>query len=158
MSVITFPRRVDTRPAPRRERPSSSPNSRPASRPAAHRAGAPRRNAVRSIWRMASAARRSSIILVVALAISLAGSMIVANRQIQIHQLQSQLLQIQSSYAEQVGAVTNMAAPSQIAAQAGALHLGDPVTVTQVPSTSLDAPLPLPKFSGNAPVTSRTHR
>jgi hypothetical protein len=92
------------------------------------------------------------------LAISMAGSMVVANRQVQIHQLQSQLLQMQSNYAEQVGTLTNVAAPSQIARQAGAMHLVDPVSVTQVPSTSLDAPLPLPKFWGSAPVTSRTIR
>lgn len=86
------------------------------------------------------------------------GSMVVANRQVQIHQLQSQLLLDQSNYAVQVGTLTNLSAPSQIATQAGALHLVDPVSVTQVPSTSLDAPLPLPKFLGSAPVTSRTSR
>ena len=93
-----------------------------------------------------------------ALALSLAGSMLVANRQIQLHQLQSQLLQDQSTYAVRVGTLTNLSAPSQIASQAGALHLVDPVSVTQVPSTSLDAILPLPKFTGYAPVTSRTNR
>ena len=95
---------------------------------------------------------------IVALAICLPGSMFEANRQIEMHQLQSQLLQQQSTYAEQVGSLTNLSAPSQIATQAGALHLVDPTSVTQVPSTSLDAPLPLPKFSGYAPATSRTIR
>lgn len=84
--------------------------------------------------------------------------MFAANRQVQIHQLQGQLLQLQSNYAQQVGSLTNLAAPGQIAEQAGVLHLVDPVSVTQVPSTSLDAPLPLPKFLGSAPVTSRTRR
>ena len=84
--------------------------------------------------------------------------MVLANRQVQIHQLQSQLLQAQSNYAVQVGVLTNMAAPAKIATQAGALHLVDPLSVIQVPSTSLDAPLPLPKFLGSAPVTSRTTR
>lgn len=84
--------------------------------------------------------------------------MIVANRQIQIHQLQSRLLQEQSTYAEQVGTTTNLSATSQIATQAGRLHLVDPTSVTQVPSVSLDVPLPLPKFSGYAPATSRTIR
>jgi hypothetical protein len=96
--------------------------------------------------------------VVVALALSLAGSMFEANRQIEIHNLQSQLLQEQSTYAVQAGSLTNLSAPSQIANQAGALHLVDPTSVTQVPSTSLDAPLPLPKFSGYAPATSRTIR
>ena len=98
------------------------------------------------------------MIVVVALTLSLAGSMVVANRQIQLHALQSQLLQDQSTYAEQVGSLTLMAAPSQIATQAGALHLVDPLSVTQVPSTSLDKPLQLPKFIGYAPATSRTIR
>jgi hypothetical protein len=89
------------------------------------------------------------MIMAVALTLSLAGSMVVANRQIQLHALQSQLLQEQ---------LTLMAAPSKIATQAGALHLVDPISVTQVPSTSLDAPLPLPKFIGYAPATSRTIR
>jgi hypothetical protein len=93
-----------------------------------------------------------------ALALTLAGSMFDANRQIEIHQLQSQLLQDQSTYAEQVGTLTVMSAPSQIATKAGALHLVDPTSVTQVPSTSLDATLPLPNFQGYAPVTSRTLR
>jgi hypothetical protein len=81
-----------------------------------------------------------------------------ANRQVQLHQLQTQLLQVQSSYAEQVGAMTNISSPGQVAAQAGIMHLVDPVSLTQVPSTSLDAPLSLPKFLGYAPVTSRTNR
>jgi hypothetical protein len=84
--------------------------------------------------------------------------MLEANRQIEIHNLQSQLLQDQSTYAVQTGSLTNLSAPSQIATQAGALHLVDPTSVTQVPSTSLDAPLPLPKFTGYAPATSRTVR
>jgi hypothetical protein len=84
--------------------------------------------------------------------------MFVANRQMQIHQLQTELLQDQSTYAVRVGALTEKSAPSLIASQAGALHLVQPASVTQVPSTSLDVILPLPKFSGYAPVTSRTIR
>lgn len=102
--------------------------------------------------------KRSALVVVAALVLSLAGSMFEANRQIEIHSLQSQLLQEQSAYAEQVGSLTNLSAPSQIATQAGALHLVDPTSVSQVPSTSLDQPLPLPKFSGYAPATSRTVR
>ena len=150
MSVITFPRRVDTRPA--------RPTTRTTTRRPTHRATAPRRLAVWSRWRAATGTRKSAVIMAVALAFSMVGSMVVANRQVEIHQLQSQLLQVQSSYAEQVGSLTNISAPGQIARQAGALHLVDPVSVTQVPSTSLDAPLPLPKFLGSAPVTSRTSR
>jgi hypothetical protein len=151
VSVISFPRRVDTRRPVR-------PATRPATRRPAHQQSAPRRRAVTSLWRGASSARKSATIIVFALVFSIAGSMFVANRQIEIHQMQSQLLQDQSTYAVQVGTLTNLSAPSQIASKAGALHLVDPVSVTQVPSTSLDAILPLPKFSGYAPVTSRTIR
>jgi phage tail tape-measure protein len=145
MSVISFPRRIDTRPA------------RPTARPAARERAAHRRG-VTSIWRSASTVRKSALILSVAIAISVSGSMFVANRQMQIHQLQNQLLQDQSTYAVQIGSLTEKSAPSLIASQAGALHLVEPVIVMQVPSTSLDAILPLPKFSGYAPVTSRTIR
>jgi hypothetical protein len=140
VSVVTLPRRFEA-PAPPR-----------------HRTIAPRRTAVRTRLARTSVARRSVVVVVVALALSLSGGMFAANRQVQIHQLQGQLLQLQSNYAQQVGSLTNLAAPGQIAEQAGVLHLVDPVSVTQVPSTSLDAPLPLPKFLGSAPVTSRTRR
>lgn len=150
MSVISFPRRVDTRRSAARQTPSTQPVSR--------RAKAPRRDVAARRWRGTSSSRKSVTIVVLALALSLAGSMFEANRQIEIHSLQSQLLQEQSTYAVQVGSLTNLSAPSQIATQAGALHLVDPTSVTQVPSTSLDAPLPLPKFSGYAPATSRTIR
>lgn len=150
MSVISFPRRVDTRRPIRR--------SRPVTRRALHQETAPRRKAATRLWRGTSAGRKSAVVVILALVLSLGGSMIVANRQIEIHQLQSQLLQDESTYAVQVGTLTNLSAPSQIASQAGALHLVDPVSVTQVPSTSLDAILPPPKFSGYAPVTSRTLR
>ncbi len=144
MSVISFPRRVET---PRR---GPAINTRPR--------GVRAPVAERRRWRSASHSRRAIVALGVAMAISLGGSMWVANRQIEIHALQSQLLQEQSNYAVQVGSMTNLSAPSQIATQAGALHLVDPVSVTQVPSTSLDKPLPLPKFLGYAPATSRTLR
>jgi hypothetical protein len=108
MTVISFPRRVDTR------RPTR-PQARPATRRPSHVAVAPRRRVVASTWRGASAMRKSAMIVVVALTLSLAGSMVVANRQIQLHGLQSQLLQEQSTYAEQVGSLTLMAAPSRIA-------------------------------------------
>ena len=150
MSVISFPRRVDTRRPATRQTPSTQPVSR--------RAKAPRRDVAARRWRGTSSSRKSVMIVVLALTLSLAGSMFEANRQIEIHSLQSQLLQEQSTYAVQVGSLTNLSAPSQIATQAGALHLVDPTSVTQVPSTSLDAPLPLPKFSGYAPATSRTIR
>ncbi len=149
MSVITFPRRVERRPA------APAP---PAPRLGAARARAQSPGVLRTHWRGVSPARRSALIVGAAIALSLAGSMLVANRQIELHRLQSELLQAQSNYAVQVGSLTNLSAPSQIASQAGALHLVDPTSITQVPATSLDRPLPLPQFIGYAPVTSRTHR
>ncbi len=149
MSVVSLPRRVANPPAPPRTRPRGD---------AVHRGRGARRRALRSLWRHGAPARKAGFILLVAIALSLAGSMYVANRQLQIHQLQIQLLQDQSTYAVQVGSLTNKSAPSQIASNAGALHLVEPVSVTQVPSTSLDVILPLPKFSGYAPITSRTIR
>ncbi|HUY43239.1 MAG TPA: hypothetical protein VMU98_05690 [Acidimicrobiales bacterium] len=145
MSVISLPRRVEDT---RRRRPLVTTSPRGVRAPATQR----------QRWRSASSSRRAVIALAVAMAVSLGGSMWVANRQIEIHTLQSQLLQEQSNYAVQVGSLTNLSAPSQIATQAGALHLVDPVSVTQVPTTSLDKPLPLPKFLGYAPATSRTIR
>ncbi len=144
VSVISFPRRVDTRPA--RRPVAASPPRRGAPRDA-------RRPCVGSARR--SSARTAAIVVVVSRALS---------RRLHVRgesadrdpQLQSQLLQEQSTYAVQ-SVLTNLSAPSQIATKAGALHLVDPTSVSQVPSTSLDAPLPLPKFTGYAPATSRTH-
>ena len=82
MSVISFPRRADT----------LRPTSRTV-RPAAHRAPAPRRDVAVRRWRGTSSARKAATVVVVALALSLTGSMLEANRQIEIHNLQSQLLQ-----------------------------------------------------------------
>ncbi|MGD1012862.1 MAG: hypothetical protein ABR963_00525 [Acidimicrobiales bacterium] len=144
MSVISFPRRIETRP------------SRPQSPPVARERV--RRRHLSAVWTRSSTPRKSAFVLTAALVISISGSMFVANRQMQIHQLQNQLLQDQSTYAVQIGSLTEKSAPSLIASQAGSLHLVEPVTVTQVPSTSLDVILPLPKFSGYAPVTSRTIR
>jgi hypothetical protein len=105
-----------------------------------------------------SVLKKSVAIVVAAVMLSLFGSMLETNRQVQLHSLQSQVLQDQSTYAAQVGSLTNLSAPSVVVSQANALHLVNPTSVTQVPATSLDAILPLPKFSGYAPVTSRTQR
>ncbi len=154
MSVITLPRRPHvaprevTRPAPGTVSP----------RPGAHRAGQPRRNALRSLWRGATPTRRAVIIVGLAVAASLVGSMEVASRQVELHALQNEVLQVQSSYAEQVGSLTNVAAPGSVASHAGALHLVDPTVIIQVPSVALNKPLPVPQFVGYAPVTPRTSR
>ncbi|MEO9180368.1 MAG: hypothetical protein ABI298_01815 [Acidimicrobiales bacterium] len=155
MSVISIPRRVNTRPTRTNSRPQVRPQAR---RQPSHEAAAPRRASVTKTVRRTSTLRKSSVVVIVALALSIGGSMVVANRQIQLHALQNQLLQAQSTYAEQVGSLTDLSAPSQVATKAGALHLVYPVSVTQVLSTSLDKPLRLPMFLGYAPATSRTHR
>jgi hypothetical protein len=102
--------------------------------------------------------KKSVVIVVAAVMLSLFGSMLETNRQVQLHELQSQVLQGQSAYAAEVGSFTNLSTPSVVVSQANALHLVNPTSVTQVPATSLDAILPLPKFLGYAPVTSRTQR
>lgn len=155
MSVVSIPRRVEPR-APRpRTRPAARPETR---RRPLHEAVAPRRSSVTTTLRRTSSLRKSSFVVVFALTLSIMGSMVVANRQVQLHSLQNQLLQAQSTYAEQVGSLTDLSAPSQVATKAGALHLVYPVAVTQVLSTPLDKPLPLPMFLGYAPVTSRANR
>ncbi len=148
MSVITLPRRSERRRATVR-----SPRRAPA-----RATTAPRRRALVARLGQGSAVTRSAVIVLLGLSISIVGTMLEANRQVEIHTLQSELLQAQSTYAEQVGSLTNQSGPGQVLAHAGALHLVYPTTITQVSSTSLDAPLPLPKFSGYAPVTSRTQR
>ncbi len=150
MSVVSFPRRVESgRTVERRDRTRTH---------ASHRSNVTRGEVVARRWRSASPVRRSVVLVVAALSLALLGTMIEANRQVEIHSLQSQLLQLQSTYAVHVGSLTNMSAPSLIATRAGALHLVGPTSVTQIPSAGLDAPLPLPKFSGSATATPRTRR
>ena len=159
MSVVSLPRRnvVVPRSTPSsartRVRPSAPP-TKPVTREET------RGRHVRTQGRLASISvlKKSVTIVVAAVMLSLFGSMLETNRQVQLHSLQSQVLQDQSTYAAQVGSLTNLSAPSVVVSQANALHLVNPTSVTQVPATSLDAILPLPKFSGYAPVTSRTQR
>jgi cell division protein FtsL len=159
VSVVSLPRRnvVVPRSTPSstrtRVRPSA-PTTKPVTREET------RGRHVRTQGRLASISvlKKSVTIVVAAVMLSLFGSMLETNRQVQLHSLQSQVLQDQSTYAAQVGSLTDLSAPSVVVSQANALHLVNPTSVTQVPATSLDAILPLPKFSGYAPVTSRTQR
>jgi len=91
----------------------------------------------------------------VALVSVLVGTTFMAQRQIELHALQSQLLQAQSNYAREVASYTNVAAPSRVAAEAGTLHLVVPTTVLQISPVSLATPLALPHFSAPVTVTSR---
>ena len=96
--------------------------------------------------------------VLIAVVISLTGSLVAASRQLQIHALQNQLLQTESSYALQVGKFTNQSAPSAIASQASSLHLVSPVAIIQIPSVPLSTVLAPPKFMGSAITTPRTQR
>jgi len=160
MSVISLPRRDVT--APRRTttppRTCVRPSTRVAPTPTTRRETLPRHARTQGRLASISVMKRSVAIVSAAVIISLFGSMLETNRQVELHQLQSQVLQGQSAYAAQVGSLTNLSAPSVVVSQANALHLVNPTSVTQVPATSLDAILPLPKFTGYAPVTSRTQR
>jgi len=160
MSVISIPRRDVT--APRRTttppRTRVRPSTRVAPTPTTRRETLPRHARTQGRLASISVMKRSVAIVSAAVIISLFGSMLETNRQVELHQLQSQVLQGQSAYAAQVGSLTNLSAPSVVVSQANALHLVNPTSVTQVPATSLDAILPLPKFTGYAPVTSRTQR
>ncbi len=150
---VVLPRRV-TNPAPSRVRPSTRTAPTPTTRRETRPRHAPRKGRLASI----SVLKKSVTLVVAAVLVSLFGSMLETNRQVELHQLQGQVLQAQSAYATQVGSLTNLSTPSVVVSQANTLHLVNPTSVTQVPATSLDAILPLPKFSGYVPVTSRTQR
>ena len=160
MSVVSLPRRdvvlprTGSAPSRPRVRPSTRTLPTPTTRPATRPRHASRQGRLASI----SVVAKSVAVIVAAVMLSLCGSMLATNRQVQLHRIQSQVLQEQSQYASQVGSLTNLSTPSVVVSQANVLHLVNPTSVTQVPATSLDAILPLPKFSGYAPVTSRTVR
>jgi hypothetical protein len=90
--------------------------------------------------------------------VAVLGMLLATARAVELHQLQSQVLDAQSSYAAQVGTASNVSAPSVVASAASTLHLVNPTSVTQVASVSLGVTLGLPQFSGWAPVTPRTSR
>lgn len=159
MSVISLPRRDVGRPTtrpPARRRLTPAPRVTPT--PTTRTGALPRHAHPRGRLASISTMKKSVFIVSAAVIVALFGSMLETNRQVQLHYLQSQVLQDQSAYATQVGSLTNLSAPGVVVAQANALHLVNPTSVTQVPATSLDAILPLPNFSGYAPVTSRSQR
>jgi hypothetical protein len=158
VSVVSLPRRDVV--TPRTAQSPTRPRVRPATRTPSTTKRAARGRHVTTQGRLASISvlKKSVAIVAVAIILALFGSMLETNRQVELHQLQSDVLQDQSSYATQVGSLTNLSAPSIVVSQANALHLVNPISVTQVPATSLDAILPLPHFTGYAPVTSRTQR
>ncbi len=153
MSIISFPRRIDAPrriTTPRREAPARHPRSTlPTSttQVTRERAGTRQVSLVKPV-----------VIVLVALAIGVVGMIENGARQVALYNLQTQLQNDQSNYAEQLSTFTSLSAPSVVATQASSLHLVEPLSVSQIPSTSLGATLPLPKFAGHAPVTPRTVR
>jgi len=156
MSVITFP--GASIPAalaghPTQTRPQALPEVR---RRPTHVAAAPRRRAVTRTWR----GRRHCEIVrhrdLRARAFN-GGSMVVANRQVELHALQSQLLQSQSTTPSRWDRIPISPPPVSWRPRpvpcTWSTRLGD-----ASPVTSLDEPLRLPKFLGYAPATSRTIR
>jgi hypothetical protein len=99
-----------------------------------------------------------AVIAVTALLVVMAGNSYAAQRQVEIHSLQTQLLQDQAHYAAQVAALTDLAAPARVAAQAGDLHLVVPTSVTQISSVPLNVPLPTIQLVGNYSITPRNDR
>ena len=146
MSIISIPRRADS---PRRS--GQRAPLRPVATPASTRVAPARAPRVSPLVKSVS-------VILLAAVVSMVGVMENAARQVRLHTLQLELAAAQSAYATQVGAVSNLSAPNVVASHASSLHLVDPVTVSQVPSTSLAATLPLPKFLDSAPVTPRTSR
>ena len=152
MSIIHLPRRIE--PAPRR---TTTPTRRDRTQ-STTAPTSPRRERVVVRTPRISPVAKSAIVLGFALAAVLYGNLTSGGRQVELYNLQNQLATAQSSYAEQVGSYTNLSAPGVIASPASTLHLVEPQTLMQIPSTSLGATLPLPKFNGYAPVTPRTMR
>jgi len=152
MSIISFPRRettrVPSRPKTTRRAVTTTPRS-------THRV---ERRTLRARVAGISLPMRAAAVGTVALFVVLVGNTYSAQRQVQLHQMQTQLLQAQSAYAEQVATLTNVADPARVASRAGSLHLVVPTSVSQIAPVSLDAPLPLPKLAGNDVVTARTYQ
>ncbi|MBU6496425.1 MAG: hypothetical protein KGR42_08480 [Acidobacteria bacterium] len=145
MSVVSLPRRAASPPRPR---PTvvAVPRVERSANPTARRR------------RVRSPLVRGALVVGVAGVVAVAGMLLATARAVELHQLQSQVLDAQSSYAAQVGTASNVSAPSVVASAASTLHLVNPTSVTQVASVSLGVTLGLPQFSGWAPVTPRTSR
>ena len=144
MSIVTLPRRVESRP-----------RTRPATIVPSHRR---RRLSVLGRWRARSTTTKVSVIALLTLMALLAGNSYVAQRQVEIHRLQTALLQDQSNYALQVAQLTNAAAPAKVAEQAGHLHLVVPSLVTQISAVPLTVVLPQLHLVGYYTMQSRTYQ
>jgi len=90
--------------------------------------------------------------------VTVTGSMVQSSRAMQLHNLQSQLIQEQSHYAEVVSSASTDVAPGLVASRASHLHLTHPVVILQVPTANPGATLPLPKFLVPVSIVPRTQR
>ena len=144
MSVVTLPRRID--PAPARPRAAGS-----------HRI-TPRRTGIISRWRSSSTTIKVSVVMITASLLVLMGNAYATQRQIEIHQMQTELLSAQARYAAQVAALTNSTAPAAIASKAVGLHLVLPTSVTQIQSVPLNIVLAPPVLNGRYHLLSRIYR
>jgi len=151
VSIISFPRRELTR-VPSRPKTTRRVTSTPRS---THRV---ERRSLRTKIAGISLPMRAAAVGTAALFVVLVGNTYSAQRQVQLHEMQTQLLQAQSAYAEQVATLTNVADPARVASRAGSLHLVVPSSVSQIAPVSLDIPLPLPKLAGKDVVTSRSYQ
>lgn len=81
-----------------------------------------------------------------------------AERQVELHNLQTSLLSEQSAYAAQVASLTGLATPARVAGEAGRLHLVEPSSITALSTVPLDRPLPLVRLRGSYSVVPRVFR
>ncbi len=98
MSVVSLPRRDVTipRPGPSPARPRVRPATRTAPTPTTRREARPRHALRQGRLASISVVKKSVAIVAAAVMLSLFGSMLETNRQVELHQLQSQVLQEQS--------------------------------------------------------------
>jgi hypothetical protein len=90
--------------------------------------------------------------------IVLAGNAYVAQRQVELHQEQTALLQDQAHYASRVSQLTKLAAPELVEQEAGRLHLVEPVNVQQIGEVGLNVVLPPAHVLGSYRLRSRVQR
>lgn len=96
-----------------------------------------------------------AVLLVSLLAIVVAQSML-AQEQVRLTGLRSQIAGAEVQHASQQLKVAELEAPAHIAGAARQQHLTAPSQVVQVPSVSLSVPLPPPKFAPSTPTTATT--
>lgn len=146
MSIVSLPRRSHTPPPRRVLTPVESPSA-PVRRSA--------RRTLVDVIRHANVFLKAALVLLLALGVVVGAQLLVTSRQVGIENLQSQLLQYESTYASQVSTVTNISDPYVVESHASSMHLVSPTSITQIPSVSLARPLGLPVFTSGVTITPR---